>query len=104
MRAEAIEFLQREAMEAAYADRAQWAGERDRLIRFYKNKMRRADGHASSSSTSTSAGQLRRRLPPDQADQADHFYGGQVAAAAAAKKPRRTFYHRSRGPQSDHRP
>jgi len=81
-------FLTGKTDDVCYFDRSQWSDQRDHLIRFYKNNIRRL--------ASNLAG-LRKR-PLETADQADHFFSAQATAVSASKdlleskKPRKKFY------------
>ena len=77
-----MHFLTSKTDDVRYLDRSQWSDQREHLIRFYKNKIRRLDSNLAG---------LRKR-PLETADQADHFFSAQAAAVSASKKPRKKFY------------
>jgi len=76
---EALDFIFKKTEDEPYRDRNLWPDHRDRLMRFYKNKMRR--------STSSQIPGTKRTL--ETADESGHLYKAQPDAR---KKPRKQFF------------
>lgn len=76
---ETMDFILKKTSDVHYQDRSRWSDQRDRLIRFYRNKMRH---------TAAFAGNKKRSS--DNTDQLPAYLYN--SNASSSKKPRLKFY------------